>query len=276
MKGSTTSRPAPVGIVAHTAQGGLRFSPGLLAPKPSKLNPLPGLKRMFGTQGLWEAAKALLKAAILGFLTYRAVRGVLPTLLDAGRLPLGALLATVSRTTVTLLRTAGLAGLVLALADYAMQRRRVGKSLMMSKQDIKDENKQSEGDPQVKGQIRARQLAMSRNRMMADVAKADVVVVNPTHVAVALRYDAQRGAPRVVAKGAGRIAARIREEAERHRVPMVRDVPLARTIYRACEIGEEIPPELYAAVARVLAFILALRARGSARRPAPSARVTPA
>jgi flagellar biosynthesis protein FlhB len=119
----------------------------------------------------------------------------------------------------------------------------------MTKQEVKDEHKQAEGDPHVKGQRRARQLAMSRNRMMAEVGEADVVLVNPTHVAVALRYDPAKGAPRVVAKGAGAMAARIREEADRHRVPMVADVPLARTLHGACELGQEIPAELYAAVA---------------------------
>ncbi|MDQ1659477.1 MAG: flagellar biosynthesis protein FlhB, partial [Cryptosporangiaceae bacterium] len=121
-----------------------------------------------------------------------------------------------------------------------------------------------EGDPHIKGQIRARQLAMSRNRMMTDLASADVVLVNPTHVAVALRYDPQKGAPRVVAKGAGAIATKIREKATEHRIPMVQDIPLARSLYKSCEIGSEIPPELYGAIARVLAFIMTLKAKGSA------------
>jgi flagellar biosynthetic protein FlhB len=134
----------------------------------------------------------------------------------------------------------------------------------MTRREVKEEHKQSEGDPQLKGAIRSRQLAMSRNRMMSEVAKADVVLVNPTHVAVALRYDPARGAPRVVAKGAGAVAARIRERAGEHRVPMVEDVPLARALHAQCDLGQEIPGELYEAVARVLAFVMALRRRGSA------------
>jgi flagellar biosynthetic protein FlhB len=134
----------------------------------------------------------------------------------------------------------------------------------MTKQEVKEEYKSNEGDPRLRGMRRARQLAMARSRMMGEVAKADVVVVNPTHVAVALRYDPVRGAPRVVAKGADHTAARIRAMAEEHRVPMVRDVPLARTLYQTCELGQEIPPELYTAVATVLAFIMTLKKRGSA------------
>jgi flagellar biosynthetic protein FlhB len=170
----------------------------------------------------------------------------------------------VAKATIDVIRIACIAGLVVAVADYLYIQRRNNKQLKMSKQDIKDEHKQSEGDPQLKGAIRSRQIAMSRNRMMADVATADVVLVNPTHVAVALRYDQAKGAPRVVAKGAGTIAAKIRELADTNRVPMVEDVPLARTLYQACEVNQEIPPELYTAVATVLAFVMALKAKGSA------------
>jgi flagellar biosynthetic protein FlhB len=134
----------------------------------------------------------------------------------------------------------------------------------MSLYEVKQEHKQSEGDPQLKGAIRSRQIAMSRNRMMADIATADVVLVNPTHVAVALRYDPAKGAPRVVAKGQGNIAAKIRELAEQNRVPMVQDVPLARALHKACEVGQEVPAEMYTAVATVLAFVMALKSKGSA------------
>jgi flagellar biosynthesis protein FlhB len=153
---------------------------------------------------------------------------------------------------------------VMAAADYAVVKRRTNKKLRMSKQEIKDEFKLSEGDPHIRAAIRARQIQLSRNRMMAELATADVVVVNPTHVAVGLRYDPAKGAPRVVAKGAGAVAAKIREVATEKRIPMVSDVPLARALYKACELGQEIPPDLYQAVARVLAFVLTLKRRGSA------------
>lgn len=253
-----------LGVVGAVAQGGLHPTSKALKPKFSRLNPLSGLKRLLGPQGLWEAGKTLAKLAVLGWLAYRAVRGIVPALATSGALPLSAVLATTAAAALSLVRNVALAGLLIAAADYGYQRHTVMKSLRMSRQDIKDEHKQADGDPKIKGAIRERQMRLSRNRMMADVATADVVVVNPTHVAVALVYEPDKGAPRVVAKGAGVIATRIREEADKHRVPMVRDVPLARTLFRACDIGAEIPPELYGAVARVLAFIFSLRSRGSA------------
>jgi flagellar biosynthetic protein FlhB len=157
-----------------------------------------------------------------------------------------------------------MAGIVMAAADYFVVRRRTNKQLRMTKDEVKQENKNTEGDPHVKGQIRARQMAMARNRQMADVPTADVVMVNPTHVAVALRYDPEKGAPRVIAKGKGAIAAKIRELAAEHRIPMVQDVPLARALERSVEVGQEIPGEFYGAVAKVLAFVMSLKARGSA------------
>jgi flagellar biosynthetic protein FlhB len=165
-------------------------------------------------------------------------------------------------TALSMVRNVAVFGVVMAAADYLVQRRQVGKQTKMSKEDVKQEHKQAEGDPMLKGAIRSRQLAMSRNRMMADIPTADVVLVNPTHVAVALRYDPERGAPRVVARGAGVIAAAIREKAGESDVPLVRDVPLARAIYSSCQVGQEIPAELFAAVAQVLAFVISRRTRG--------------
>ena len=165
-----------------------------------------------------------------------------------------------------------MAGLVMAAADYVIVRRRMGKKTRMSKHEVKQESKQTEGDPLLKGAIRSRQLAASRNRMMADVPTADVVLVNPTHVAVALTYDAERGAPRVVARGAGVVAQRIREQAAEHGVPLVRDIPLARALHRSTVVGQEIPAELYAAVAQVLAFVISRRSAGVARAASTAAR----
>jgi flagellar biosynthetic protein FlhB len=144
----------------------------------------------------------------------------------------------------------------------------------MTKQEVKQENKNAEGDPHVKGQIRAKQMAMARNRQMAEVPTADVVLVNPTHVAVALRYEPEKGAPRVIAKGSGAIAARIRELATENRIPMVQDVALARALEKSVEVGVEIPAEFFGAVAKVLAFVMSLKAKGSAagvhRNPNPT------
>ncbi|HEX8344784.1 MAG TPA: EscU/YscU/HrcU family type III secretion system export apparatus switch protein [Actinoplanes sp.] len=263
-----------VGVASAGAQGGIRVATKLFMPKFNRLNPLPGFKKMFGPQALWEGTKALIKTAVLGAVLYMTMKDIVPLLMTAGRMQLGSLLGVVNDATMALIRAASIAGIAMAAADYFVVRRRTNKQLRMTKEEVKQENKNTEGDPHVKGQIRARQMAMARNRQMADVPTADVVLVNPTHVAVALRYDPAKGAPRVVAKGSGAIAAKIRELATEHRIPMVQDVPLARALHGGCEIGQEIPAEFYGAVAKVLAFVMSLKARGSAagvhRNPNPT------
>ena len=253
-----------VGVAAAGAQGGIRVATKLFVPKFNRLNPLPGFKKMFGPQALWEGAKALVKTGVLAAVLYMTMKDIVPLLMTAGRLQLGSLLGVVNDATLTLIRAASVAGIAMAAADYFVVRRRTNKQLRMTKEEVKQENKNAEGDPHVKGQIRARQLAMARNRQMADIPTADVVLVNPTHVAVALRYDPAKGAPRVIAKGSGVIAKKIRELAAEHRIPMVQDVPLARALHKSCEVGHEIPAEFYGAVAKVLAFVMSLKSRGSA------------
>jgi flagellar biosynthesis protein FlhB len=249
-----------IGVASALAQGGFVLATKSVKPTAAKLNPLKGAKRIFGPQAAWEGVKMLLKSSLVGLLVYGAIRGLMP--LVGGMVPIQATLQQVSHSALGLMRNIALAGLALAAADYAMQRRRVGKQTRMSKEEVKQEHKQSEGDPMLKGAIRARQLAASRNRMIADVATADVVLVNPTHVAVALRYEADLGAPRVVARGAGAIAAKIRERAAEERVPLVRDIPLARALYSSTNVGQTIPSELFNAVATVLAFVISRRSAG--------------
>lgn len=251
-----------IGLLSSAAQGGVHVSFHPLKPKFERLNPLSGLKKTFGIQGAWNAAKVVAKTAVLALLVYRSLSGVIPQLMQPGLMPLSAVLGTAGNAATQLVTSVAGAGLVLALADYAWARRTVMRGLMMTKQEVKDEHRQQEGDPHVKQSIRSRQLAISRNRMILDVAKADVVLVNPTHVAVALKYSPSQGAPRVLAKGRGEVAAKIRDQATTHRVPIVHDPPLARSLYAACEVGAEIPVELYGAVAKVLAFLYALRVRG--------------
>jgi flagellar biosynthetic protein FlhB len=253
-----------VGIAAAGAQGGIRVASKLFIPKFSRLNPWPGFKKMFGPQALWEGTKALVKTSVLAAVLYTTTKDVIPVLLTAGQLPLPSLIGVVTKAVTTLIQAASVAGIVMAAADYFVVRRRTNKQLRMSKEEVKQENKNTEGDPLIKAQIRARQMAMSRNRQMADVPLADVVLVNPTHVAVALAYDPQKGAPRVVAKGQGPIAAKIRDLAMENRVPLVQDVPLARALHAGCEVGQEIPADFFGAVAKVLAFVMSLKSRGSA------------
>lgn len=253
-----------VSIATSAAQNGMRPASKQLMPKFSRLNPVSGFKRAFGGQAAWEATKTLLKTIAVGIVLYITIKDLVPLLLTSGSIPFKTLLETVGDAVLAIIRTAGVAGLVMAGADYGMARRRVGKQTRMSKEEVKEENKRTEGDPQLKSAIRGKQMAMSRQRMMSEVPKADVVLLNPTHYAVALRYDPSRGAPRVVAKGAGAVAVKIREKATEHRIPMVQDAPLTRALYRDCELGEEIPADFYEAVARVLAFIMMLKAKGSA------------
>jgi flagellar biosynthesis protein FlhB len=253
-----------VGVAASAAQGGLHVATKLLKPDFKRLNPWSGFKRALGPHAMWEATKATVKTAVLATVVFSSLRGLVPRLLTSATVSVSSTLDILGSTVLGVVRTAALAGLVMAFADYAVARRRIGKQIRMSKQEVKEEHKRQEGDPQLKAAIRGRQMDMARRRMMADLTKADVVMVNPTHVAVALRYDPSRGAPRVVAKGAGAVAAKIREVAAEHRIPMVQDVPLARALHKACDLGDEIPSELYAAVARVLAFIMTLKAKGSA------------
>jgi flagellar biosynthetic protein FlhB len=249
-----------IGVCAALAQGGFYVATKSVRPKLSKLNPLPGFKRLFGMQTVWEGAKMLVKSLIVGFICYQAIRAMVP--LIGGFVPADTTLALGADRVKGLVRTVGVTGLLMAGADYAFQRRKIGKQVRMTKYEVKQESKQTEGDPLIKGAIRSRQMAAARNRMMADVPKADVVLVNPTHVAVALVYDPMAGAPKVVAKGAGAIAAKIRAKAEEAGVPLVRDVPLARALHGGCKVGQEIPVELFAAVAQVLAFVISRRTQG--------------
>jgi flagellar biosynthetic protein FlhB len=256
---------AVAGALLATAAQGVHPSSKGLKPDFKKMNPVTGLKRMFGGTALWETAKALIKVTVIGLVVYNVGKGLFADMLK-GPMPLSATIASAHDGIEKLVWAAVAAGLLLAGADYGYQRHKVMKKLKMSLQEIKEEHKASEGDPQVKGQIRARQLALSRNRMLTNVATADVVLVNPTQLAVALVYRQGGGAPRLVAKGQGAIAAKIRQKAHESRVPVLEDKPLARALYAICEIGEEIPSELYMAVARILAFVMST---GKPAKPRP-------
>jgi flagellar biosynthesis protein FlhB len=251
-----------VGTLASAAQGGVVLSGKGIKPTFSKLNPLPGLKRMFGTHGLWESIKALIKTIALAVVIWATSDKAQHLVSASGALPLSEVTRVFTESAVLMFRVVGITGLAIALADYLVVRHQTMSKLKMSQYEIKQEHKSSEGDPHMKAQRRATQMAMSRNRMMSEVADADVLLINPTHVAVALRYEPLRGAPRVVAKGSGEVATRLRARAEECRVPMVQDIPLARALHGSCDIGQEVPAQLFTAVARVLAFVMHLSNRG--------------
>lgn len=255
------------------SQGGVHLASKRLKPDPKHWNPVKGIKRMFGPQGLWELVKALFKTIVLGLVLWYVVGATVPDLIGSGTLSLGTTVASVSESALRLMQVAGATGVGVAVLDYVVIRRRTNKQLRMTHEEVKKENKQTEGDPLLKQAIRSRQFAMSRNRMMSDVGTADAVLVNPTHIAIAVRYDPAKGAPRVVAKGSGAIALRIKELAREHGVPIVVDVPLARALHAGCEVGSEVPVELYTAVARVLAFVMRLRRTGRRVDPATEHRL---
>jgi flagellar biosynthesis protein FlhB len=253
-----------VGVVSSVAQGGLHPATKRLKPSFQPLNLVKGVKRLAGPLTWWEAGKILVKTVALGLVLWAITAAIAPRLSAAVNAPLVSTLQLTGEGVLNLVRASVLVGLVMAVADYLVKRKHTNKQIRMSRHDVQQEHKQAEGDPHVRGARRSRQLAMSRNRMMSDIASADVVLVNPTHVAVALRYEPGKGAPTVVAKGAGAVAAAIRERATAARVPLVQDVPLARALHSMCEVGQEIPAELYSAVAQVLAFVMGLQARGVA------------
>lgn len=248
------------GLAVNLAQTGFLFTTKRLSPDLNRLNPLAGFKRMFSTQGLFELGKSLLKLLVIGWVAYSSLRSSLPRLVYLGQTGVKDGLAAWAGMAVDLSLRVAACYLVLALADYAYQRWQYIKSLRMSKEELKEDIKRSEGDPFIRSRIRSQQRRMARMRMMEKVPQADVIITNPTHLAVAIQYDASTmNAPRVVAKGADRVAYKIIEIARSHDVPIVQNIPVARALYRKVDIDEEIPPELYAALAEVLAYVYLLR-----------------
>ncbi|MGC3874973.1 flagellar biosynthesis protein FlhB [Halomonas sp. GXIMD04776] len=248
-----------VALVAPALLGGWLISAKSLKPQVSKLNPFKGLKRMFSSQALAELAKAISKSILtgsvaVGFLWLK--RGELMALMDQ---PLQIALFHALKLAAICCGLIVLSLVVVILIDVPYQLWSHNKKLRMTKDEIKKEHKESEGDPQVKGRIRQQQQAMARGRMMSKVPEADVIVTNPTHYAVALSYHDDMGAPRVVAKGADAVAARIREVGEEHGIPRLEAPPLARALYRHVDLDREIPATLYTAVAEVLAWAFRLK-----------------
>jgi flagellar biosynthetic protein FlhB len=248
-------------VVANVLQFGLLFSPQLVAPKLSKLNPLAGFKRIFfSPQTLVQLAKQLLKLAIVVLICWFGVKDNLTMLYALAHASPHDIMVTIEGIVFGIGVKVAILLLLLGIADYVWEKRRLEQSLKMTKTEVKDEHRQSEGNPEAKGALRQRQRAMARKRMMAAVPKATVVVTNPTHFAVALEWDdLKMDAPVLTAKGADLIAKRIRELAEEHNVPILENPPLARTLYAKVELDSPVPPDLYSAVAQVIAFVYKLK-----------------
>lgn len=249
-----------MGLVINLIQVGPMFTLEPLKPKFSKLNPVAGLQRLFSPHGFVELAKSLIKLAIVIYFAYTSIREHLFLFLDMVRQTPFDVAMAVWRIIYQVALKICVFLLVLAILDYLYQRWEFRKSLRMTKREVKDEYKQTEGNPQIKNKIRQRQREIAMRRMMQDVPKADVVITNPTHLAIALRYDASKmSAPVVVAKGEGFIAQKIKEIAAAHDVVLVENRPLAQAIYKTVDIGEAIPANLFQAVAEVLAYVYRLK-----------------
>ncbi|WP_123040056.1 flagellar biosynthesis protein FlhB [Cohnella candidum] len=251
-----------IAFASTYVQIGWLFTTEPLKMSLSKLNPLSGLKNMFKLRSVIELLKSMLKLTLIGLIVYWVLWTKKQQFLDLAHVPIGGIFAFTARLIVQLGLIVAAILFVLAIGDYLYSRYEYEKGLKMSKQDIKDEHKLSEGDPLIKGKIKEKQRRMALMRMMQEVPKADVVITNPTHFAVALQYDGSKmEAPVIVAKGQDYLALRIREIAKKHDVVIMENKPLARALYERAEVGDAIPGDLFQAVAEVLAYVYRLKGR---------------
>jgi flagellar biosynthetic protein FlhB len=248
-------------VAGGVAIGGWAFSAHSLQPKLSKLNPIKGLKRVFGLKGLVEVAKAVGKAGLVGLAAFLVLYMAAGDILQLSITPFNQAVAKASTLMMTVFLAACLSLLVIALFDVPFQLWNHAKELRMTRKEVQDELKETEGRPEVRNKIRALQQEVANRRMLRDVPDADVIVTNPTHFSVAIRYDeGNMNAPVVVAKGVDHMAAKIREIGELHKVIIFEAPPLARAIFWTTEVGQAIPEKLYVAVAQVLTYVLRLKA----------------
>lgn len=249
-----------VGMGATLAQAGVVFAPEVLKPDLRRIDPFAGFGRLFSRRSLFETGKALFKIGVVIALTYPLIRRDLPRYADLTGANPSIIARAIGLSIRDLVLRISAAYLALAIADYAFQRWDLEQRLRMTRQEVKEELRQTEGDPEIKGRIRRLQRQYAMQRMMAQVPQATVVVTNPTHLAVALRYESGKmRAPVVVAKGAGAVAERITAVARQHAIPVLRNQPLAQALFRSVEVGQEIPTKLYEAVADIIAYVYRLR-----------------
>ena len=259
-----TSLPVMLGIMVialgiNLFQVGIMISTEKLEPKLENLSPINGFGRIFSKRSLVELFKSIFKIIVIGFFLYLALKDQIPFMPYFIFFDLPTSLAKISDIIFNMAFQIIAVIMVLAAADYAYQKWQTTQDLMMTKQEVKDEYKQTEGDPQIKGKIKQKQRQMAMSRMMQEVPKADVIVTNPTHLAVALSYQTGMVAPMIVAKGQDLVAERIKKIARENRVTIVENKPLARALYQSVEIGGFVPNELYQAVAEVLAYVYRIK-----------------
>ena len=249
-------------VVADVAQVKWKPTTKPLQPKFSKLNPVNGFKRFLSVNSLVELLKSLLKIALVGYVVYSYLRKNMPPIYQFYDLPLNQGIMLIGTLVVNLGLRISAFYVIIALLDYIYQKVKFKNDMKMTKQEVKDEYKNQEGDPQIKSKQRQRMQEASRRRMMQQLPQADVVITNPTHYAVAIKYDPELyDAPYVIAKGADYLAQKIKEEAKEHHIEIVENKPLARMLYANVDIGSVVPPELYQAVAEVLAFVYHLQGK---------------
>jgi len=248
------------GVAVTLAQTGFLWASEKLGFDFDRVNPINGFKRLLSLNGFVELLRALLKVALVGWVAYRFLRNHIFSLIGMGQVDMNTALQNWAAMALALISQVAWAYMVLAVIDYGYQRWQNKKSMKMSKEEVKDENKQSEGNPLIKSAIRTKQRRIHMRRMMAKVPKADVVITNPTHLAIAIQYKSgEMNAPVVLAKGAYRIAERIVAVAREYDLPVIQNIPLARGLYRIVEIDEEIPPDFYVAMAEILAYVYRLK-----------------
>jgi flagellar biosynthesis protein FlhB len=249
-----------IGVVASIAQVGFLFTTEPIIPKLDKINPLKGLKKLFSMQSLVELVKSLLKGSLVLLIVWNYFDSNKESLVNSMNLDVKSGVIFIWNTTFSIVVRICILLIILAIVDFAYKKWQHGKDLRMSKQEIKEEYKQMEGDPQLKAKIRDKQRQMAMGRMMQEVPKADVIITNPTHFAIALRYNvSEEAAPKVLAKGQDLIAQKIKSIAGENEIPIVENKPLARTLYKEVDIGRTIPGELFEAVAEVLAYVYGLK-----------------
>ncbi len=246
------------------------FAVESIKPKFNKISPLAGMKRLFGLKALVEFGKNLLKVTIVGYIAVYAIMPYKETLYVLPALPKAEMLSFTQEMANRMLLAVLCMLFLLSIADYLWQRFMFMKQMRMTKQEIKEEYKQQEGDPHIKGKLKAIRREKAKQRMMANVPKADVIITNPTHYAVALQYDsASMQAPKLIAKGTDDVAGRIREMATKHKIPIVRNPPLARVLYDTTDLDEDIPIEHYQAVAKVIGYVYKLKGKTPQKPPTP-------
>lgn len=251
-----------VAFLSDVAQVGWKPTGKPLQPKFNKLNPISGFKRIFSANALVELIKSILKIGLIVYICYNYLKGKWPLLYSLYDMDLTQAIALIGETVTDLGIRVSLVYMIIAAADFIYQKYKFSKDMRMTKQEIKEEYKQQEGDPQVKGRIRQKMQEASRRRMMQNLPQADVVITNPTHYAVAIKYDPEvADAPIVIAKGEDYLAAKIKEIAREHQIEIVENKPLARMLYANVDVGQAVPPELYQAVAEVLAFVYHLQGK---------------